>query len=328
MVITQSPVLKAASSRKSAWREGSRSRPSCGPGGFWSGSRPSRTSKVRRCATSFANLSPFSHAVRAVEREQQRIGALHRVGDQRAERLNLKAWPEQPQASTTAPRAVDQPVRIRRHRPRMPLAVGDPPRHARHLPFQPVDDPTLLGGVGRPPRRRAASQPSAAGVKRDLVAHPRNRVPVDADRAGVPGHWATPGRSTSGLVRSEEGDLRDRRRQRAPLFPAPRQQARPDQGGRPEGDHHPLGLERYVGRSDSDNGRARRPRSPFASPGGEQADAGVLGRASRSARIPASAITCPPRDGTGRRRRRRLSSGISSCSWASGASLDRPATGC
>ena len=54
------PVLKAASSRKSAWREGSRSRPSCGPGGFWSGSRPSRTSKVRRCATSFANLSPFS----------------------------------------------------------------------------------------------------------------------------------------------------------------------------------------------------------------------------------------------------------------------------
>ena len=43
VVITQSPVLKAASSRKSAWREGSRTRPSCGPGGFWSGSRPSRT---------------------------------------------------------------------------------------------------------------------------------------------------------------------------------------------------------------------------------------------------------------------------------------------
>ena len=50
VVITQSPVLKAASSRRSAWREGSRSRPSCGPGGFWSGSRPSRTNKVRRCA--------------------------------------------------------------------------------------------------------------------------------------------------------------------------------------------------------------------------------------------------------------------------------------
>ena len=63
VVITQSPELKAASSRKSAWREGSRSRPSCGPGGFWSGSRPSRTSRVRRCEISFANLSPFSHAV-------------------------------------------------------------------------------------------------------------------------------------------------------------------------------------------------------------------------------------------------------------------------
>ena len=63
MVITQSPVLKAASSFKSAWREGSRSRPSCEPGGFWSGSKPSRTSKVRRCEISFANLSPFSHAV-------------------------------------------------------------------------------------------------------------------------------------------------------------------------------------------------------------------------------------------------------------------------
>ena len=59
----QSPELKAASSRKSAWREGSRSRPSCGPGGFWSGSKPSRTKRVRRCAMSFANLSPFSHAV-------------------------------------------------------------------------------------------------------------------------------------------------------------------------------------------------------------------------------------------------------------------------
>jgi hypothetical protein len=62
-VITQSPLLKAASSRRNAWSEGSCTRPSCEPGGFWSGSRPSRTSKVRRCAISFANRSPFSHAV-------------------------------------------------------------------------------------------------------------------------------------------------------------------------------------------------------------------------------------------------------------------------
>src|SRR5208337_2974132 len=63
VVITQSPVLKAASSRKNACREGSRTRPSSGPGGFWSGSSPSRTNRVRRCATSFASLSPFFHAV-------------------------------------------------------------------------------------------------------------------------------------------------------------------------------------------------------------------------------------------------------------------------
>src|ERR1700757_3793974 len=61
--MTQRPLLKAASSRRSAWRDGSLKRPSCGPGGFWSGSRPSRTNNVRRCTTSFANLSPFSHAV-------------------------------------------------------------------------------------------------------------------------------------------------------------------------------------------------------------------------------------------------------------------------
>src|SRR5271165_2316258 len=61
--MTQSPVLKAASSRKSACKQGSRILPSCGPGGFWSGSRPSRTNKVRRCAMSFASLSPFFHAV-------------------------------------------------------------------------------------------------------------------------------------------------------------------------------------------------------------------------------------------------------------------------
>src|SRR5215472_17364291 len=44
--------------------EGRLTQPSfCEPGGFWSGSRPSRTSKVRRCAISLANLSPFSKAV-------------------------------------------------------------------------------------------------------------------------------------------------------------------------------------------------------------------------------------------------------------------------
>ena len=58
VVITQRPELKAESSRKSACREGSRSRPSCGPGGFWSGSRPSRIRRVRRCAMSFANARP------------------------------------------------------------------------------------------------------------------------------------------------------------------------------------------------------------------------------------------------------------------------------
>jgi hypothetical protein len=63
VVITQSPVLKAASSRRSAWREGSRSRPSCGPGGFWSGSSPSRISRVRRWAMSLAKRSPFPQAV-------------------------------------------------------------------------------------------------------------------------------------------------------------------------------------------------------------------------------------------------------------------------
>jgi tetratricopeptide (TPR) repeat protein len=63
VVITQSPTLNAASSRRSGWREGSRSRPSCGSGRFWSGSKPSRTNKVRRCAMSFTSLSPFSHAV-------------------------------------------------------------------------------------------------------------------------------------------------------------------------------------------------------------------------------------------------------------------------
>jgi len=62
VVITESPVLKAASSRRSA--EGRlRTRH------FWWTRRilerlqASRTSKYRRCAASFANLSPFSKAV-------------------------------------------------------------------------------------------------------------------------------------------------------------------------------------------------------------------------------------------------------------------------
>jgi hypothetical protein len=63
VVIRQRPLLNAANSRRSACKEGSRNRPSSGPCGPCSGSRPSRTSKVRRRAISRASRSPFSHTV-------------------------------------------------------------------------------------------------------------------------------------------------------------------------------------------------------------------------------------------------------------------------
>jgi hypothetical protein len=63
------PRIEGSEFAQEAWSEGSRSRPSLDPGGFSSGSRPSRTNKVRRCATSLANLSPFSQVlIKAVRR--------------------------------------------------------------------------------------------------------------------------------------------------------------------------------------------------------------------------------------------------------------------